>query len=51
METLRRRLLELQRIEVPDGVLLTRTHCQFPATRAGAHGFAALLVRVHSRRM
>ena len=29
-KTLRRRLLELQRIEVPDGVLLTRTHCQFP---------------------
>ena len=29
-KALRRRLLELQRIEVPDGVLLTRTHCQFP---------------------
>lgn len=27
---LRRRLLEHQRIEVPGGVLLTRTHCQFP---------------------
>ena len=29
-KTLRRRLLEHQRIEVPGGVLLTRTHCQFP---------------------
>ena len=29
-KTLRRRLLEQQRIEVPGGVLLTRTHCQFP---------------------
>ncbi|KAB0491278.1 (2Fe-2S) ferredoxin domain-containing protein [Pseudomonas vancouverensis] len=27
---LRRQLLEHQRIEVPGGVLLTRTHCQFP---------------------
>ena len=29
-KTLRRRLLEHQHIEVPGGVLLTRTHCQFP---------------------
>ena len=29
-KTLRRRLLEHQRIEVPGGVLLTRTHCQVP---------------------
>lgn len=29
-KTLRRRLLEHQCIEVPGGVLLTRTHCQFP---------------------
>ena len=29
-KTLRRRLLEHRRIEVPGGVLLTRTHCQFP---------------------
>ncbi|MBZ9783763.1 (2Fe-2S) ferredoxin domain-containing protein [Pseudomonas sp. REP124] len=27
---LRRRLLEHARIETPGGVLLTRTHCQFP---------------------
>ncbi|MGL5999020.1 MAG: (2Fe-2S) ferredoxin domain-containing protein [Pseudomonas proteolytica] len=32
-KTLRRRLLEHQRIEVPGGVLLTRTHCQFPCNR------------------
>ncbi|MFJ4246625.1 ferredoxin [Pseudomonas sp. DTU12.3] len=29
-KTLRRHLLEHQRIETPGGVLLTRTHCQFP---------------------
>ncbi|MBC3256654.1 (2Fe-2S) ferredoxin domain-containing protein [Pseudomonas paralactis] len=29
-KSLRRRLLELHRIEVTGGVLLTRTHCQFP---------------------
>ena len=32
-KTLRRRLLEHQRIEVPGGVLLTRTACQFPCNR------------------
>jgi (2Fe-2S) ferredoxin len=29
-KTLRRHLLEHDRIETPGGVLLTRTHCQFP---------------------
>lgn len=32
-KALRRRLLEHQRLETPDGVLLTRSGCQFPCNR------------------